>query len=373
MKRLLVAAALLAFIASPLTVAPARAAVPTLKLSPTYSGLSSPVFLTGARDGTNRRFIVQQGGQIKVSPAGKTTTQVYLDLTAKVATGGERGLLGLAFHPNFKTNKQFYVNYTRKSDGDIVISEFKGLTANAANPASEKILAVIEHSQFSNHNGGMLAFGPDGRLYIGSGDGGSQNDPSNHAQTPNDPLGKILRIDVNAATPTLQIYAIGFRNPWRFSFDRADGRLFVGDVGQSAREEVDIVTQGANYGWRVMEGTFCTGNGPGACNDPSFTPPIAEYADGTGRCSITGGYVYRGGGQAMPVGTYLFGDYCTGEIFVIDGGVPAVALDTTFNISSFGQDDGGELYVVNLNGTISKLVRPGVAPPPCKLPPILCR
>jgi glucose/arabinose dehydrogenase len=349
----------------------ASAAPPAISTTPVLTGLSSPVFVTSAQDGTNRLFVLEQGGVIRVAQEGTGTTTPFLDITSKVVSGGERGLLGLAFHPSYETNGRFFVNYTRSGDGATVVSEFAvSGDPNVANPASEDVLFVVAQP-FANHNGGMLAFGPDGRLYVGMGDGGSANDPGDRAQNPALLLGKMLRVDVNGAG-TPEIFALGFRNPWRFSFDRADGRLLAGDVGQSQREEIDIVTQGENYGWRVFEGTMCTGLDAPKCADPSpYTMPIAEYGHTGGRCSVTGGYVYRGDADTMPPGTYVFADYCTGEIFVLDGGVPTVVRNTGMLIPSFGEDEAGELYVVNHEGSVHRIVAdggPGPTPTPCEPP-----
>ena len=279
---------------------------------------------------------------------------------------------GLAFHPQFATNSRFFVNYTRQTDGATVIAEFHASSDPAVTAASESVLLVIAQP-FANHNGGMIEFGADGYLYIGMGDGGSFNDPGNRAQNINELLGKILRIDVDhpagglpyssppgnpfvGATPGRdEIFAVGLRNPFRFSFDRQTGQLYVGDVGQGALEEVDIVTAGGNYGWRVYEGTQCTNLDPGLCTPTNFVTPIAQYGHSGGRCSITGGYVYRGSAAALPAGTYVFGDFCTGEIFSAAGGAPNVLLDTALNISSFGEDEAGEIYVVGLGGTVHRI------------------
>jgi hypothetical protein len=280
---------------------------------------------------------------------------LFLDLTSRVKFDGEQGLLGLAFHPNFATDRRFYVNYTRQGDGATVVAEYRdGLLIRG--------LLMIPQP-YANHNGGMIEFGPDGYLYIGMGDGGSGNDPQNHAQNPSDLLGKMLRVNVDSPTVVPEVYASGLRNPWRYSFDRATGLLYVGDVGQSAREEVDIVTQGGNYGWRVLEGTFCTGNGPASCSDPRFIPPIAEYVNTgqTGRCAIIGGYVYRGTQGSLPYGAYVYGDLCSGEIFMLKDGVQTLLLDTPLSISSFGEDEAGEIYVVNIGGTVLRLANPDAA------------
>src|SRR5215470_17347322 len=207
----------------------------------------------------------------------------------------------------------------------------------------------------------MVEFGPDGFLYIGMGDGGSGNDPGNRAQNPNELLGKILRIDVDSGRT--EIYALGMRNPFRFSFDRPTGLLYAGDVGQDEREEVDIITRGGNYGWRVFEGYRCTGLGPASCSSPAFIPPIAEYDHSlNGRCSIIGGYVYRGARQVFPDGAYIYGDYCSGEIFMLQAGVQSVLLRTNRLITSFGEDESGELYVVGQGRTVDQLTGPPVVP-----------
>ena len=359
-----------------LALAPARAAAqgtPAPTLEPVLTGLSSPVFLTSARDGTNRLFVVEQPGRIKVLPPGATTPTVFLDITARVIAGGEQGLLGLAFHPQFASNRRLFVNYTRRPDGATVIAEYR---VSAANPnlvdQAETVLLVIPQP-FANHNGGMIAFGPDGLLYIGMGDGGAANDPGNRAQNVEDLLGKMLRINVdqpNGSVPYSsppdnpffgpaggrdEIYATGLRNPFRFSFDRSTGQLYLGDVGQGVREEIDIITRGGNYGWRVFEGTRCTGLGPAACDAANFVAPVAEYDHTGGRCSVTGGYVYRGTRATLPAGTYIFGDFCTGEIFQLQGTTMSFLRGTGVNISSFGEDEAGELYVVNLGGTVQRL------------------
>jgi glucose/arabinose dehydrogenase len=353
-----------------------------IALEPVLTGLSAPVYVTSPRDGTNRLFIVEQGGRIKLLASGHSSPTVFLDITQRVLSGGERGLLGLAFHPQFRTNHRFFVNYTRSPDGATVIAEYQ---ASAVDPniaeVNEAVVLVIPQP-FANHNGGMIEFGPDGYLYIGMGDGGSANDPGDRAQDINNLLGKILRIDVDHTNGPIryssppdnpffgpapgrdEVYALGMRNPWRFSFDRSSGQLYVGDVGQNAWEEIDIVAAGENYGWRVMEGTHCNpGVGDGVCSSAGFSLPIAEYLHAGGRCSITGGYVYRGSKGALQSGTYVYADYCTGEIFSLIGGQQNLLLDTNLNISSFGEDDDGEIYIVGLGGTIDRIVNPLAAPP----------
>jgi glucose/sorbosone dehydrogenase len=360
----------------------AQTSTGSIALEQMLSGLSSPVYLTSAHDSSNRLFIVEQGGRIKVLADGANSPVVFLDIAPRVISGGERGLLGLAFHPHFRSNRRFFVNYTRSPDGATVIAEYHA-SSTAPNVADtpETVLLVIPQP-FANHNGGMIEFGPDGYLYIGMGDGGSANDPGNRAQDINNLLGKILRIDVDRtdginpyASPadnpffgpipgSDEIYAIGMRNPWRFSFDRLTGDLYAGDVGQNEWEEIDIVRRGANYGWRVMEGLHCNpGISGGVCDSAGLTLPIAEYRHTGGRCSVTGGYVYRGPSSTLAPGTYVYGDFCTGEVFTVINGQQDVLLDTSLNISSFGEDEAGEIYVVGLGGTIHRLVKASASEP----------
>lgn len=348
----------------------------TIALEPVLSGLANPLYVTNAQDGSNRLFIVEQGGRILVLQPGATAPTVFLDISTRVLAGGERGLLGLAFHPQFASTRRFFMNYTRAPDGATVLAEYRISAGNGNVAEIEETVLLIVAQPFANHNGGMLEFGPDGFLYIGMGDGGSANDPNNRAQNRQDLLGKILRIDVDrpqsstvlysspATNPFVgadpgrdEIFALGLRNPWRFSFDRGTGSLYVGDVGQNEREEINIVTVGGNYGWRVFEGTSCTGLGPASCAASSFLAPIAEYLHTNGRCSVTGGYVYRGRMSTLPLGTYVYGDYCTGEIFLLQpSGEQQLLLDTDLALVSFGEDEVGELYVVGLGGSMHRLV-----------------
>src|SRR5207249_3933398 len=324
------------------------------------SGLNQPVYLTNAHDGTNRRFVVEQPGRVSVMQPGSSMPTTFLDITGRVLSGGERGLLGLAFHPQFASNRRFFVDYTRRPDGATVIAEYRVSTSNPNVAETSETVLLLIPQPYENHNGGMIEFGPDGYLYIGMGDGGSGNDPQNRAQDLTELLGKILRINVDAADSRPEIFAYGFRNPWRFSFDRLTGQFYVGDVGQNAREEIDIVTQGGNYGWRVWEGTVCTGLRPAPCSAPGFIPPIADYINtgSDGRCAIIGGYVYRGTQASLPYGAYIYGDLCSGEIFMLKDGVQTVLLNTALQISSFGEDEAGELFVLDLNGSIFRLVNP---------------
>jgi hypothetical protein len=345
---------------------------PAISLQPTVaSGLVDPVYVTHANDGTGRLFVLEQAGRIRIVVKQVLISEPFLDITDRVLSGGERGLLGLAFHPNFRENGRLIVNYTRTPDGATVVSEFRVRHAGERPSLSERILIVIAQP-YSNHNGGMIAFGPDGLLYIGMGDGGSAGDPQNRAQNPHELLGKMLRIDVDKNEPYAipgdnpfrsgggrpEVYAKGLRNPWRFSFDRETGDLWAADVGQYKWEEIDLVTLNGNYGWRRMEGRHCFIPESG-CEGPDLNLPLLEYAHQGGRCSITGGYVYRGQVQSSLKGLYLFGDYCSGELFGarLEGGEhpravegPERLLRTGLRISSFGEDEAGELYVVDHGG-----------------------
>ncbi len=376
MKKVIALLALL--VASSLHVA-----AQTIVLDPLLTGLSSPLYVTHARDGSGRLFVVEQGGVIRVLQPGATTTTVFLNITTRVLFSGERGLLGLAFHPLYETNRRFFVYYTRNSDGANVVAEYRASESNpnVADTAETVILPIPQ--PFTNHNGGMIEFGPDGFLYIGKGDGGSANDPGNRAQNLNELLGKMLRIDINQGTPYAspptnpfagaipgrdEIWAYGLRNPFRFSFDRQTGNLYIGDVGQGQREEVDFQPAasagGENYGWRIFEGTLCTNLGPASCTPTTpYTFPLTEYAHTGGRCSITGGYVYRGARASLPFGSYVFADFCTGEIFIFDTGGQRLLLDTSRSISSFGEDEAGELYIVGLGGTVERIRNPNAPTP----------
>jgi glucose/arabinose dehydrogenase len=331
------------------------------------SGLQRPDDLQIA--GSGRLFVVEKPGRIRIIQDGQLLPQPFLDITDRVGSqGNEQGLLGLAFHPQYAQNGRFFVNYTN-TNGDTVIARYQvSSDPNAADPGSEvKLLGVDQ--PFPNHNGGVLAFGPDGYLYAGLGDGGSQGDPRGNAQNTNSLLGKILRIDVNRGdTYSIpsdnpfgnEVWAYGLRNPWRISFDKATGDLYIGDVGQDTWEEIDYLPAGSaggtNFGWNHREGAHdYAGGGPSGMLDP-----VAEYSHPEGGCSVTGGYVYRG---AMPEwnGIYLYGDYCTGLIWGLihtDGTWQKQQLfDTDFTITSFGQDKNGEIYLVSDSGGVYKLVR----------------
>lgn len=329
------------------------------------SGLERPVDIKHAGD--ERLFIVEKVGRIRILQDKQLVDFPYLNISNRVGSrGNEQGLLGLAFHPNYAENGLFFLNYTDQS-GDTVIARYR-VTAdpNIADPSSETILLRAKQP-FSNHNGGGLAFGPDGYLYIGLGDGGSAGDPFNNGQKLDTFLGKILRLDVDSIEPYAipagnpfgnELWAYGLRNPWRISFDGLTGDLYIGDVGQGAWEEIDFVVAGTpggmNFGWNLLEGTHPY-NG---VQQNDFTPPVAEYGHEGGRCSVTGGYVYRG---AMPEwnGIYLYGDYCTGEVWGLigpdEGWQTQVLFDLNGNITSFGQDIAGEVYIATDDGRILQL------------------
>jgi glucose/arabinose dehydrogenase len=337
------------------------AGVVRLALQPVVaSGLDTPVFVTHAGDGSGRLFVIEQGGRIRIVANGALAAAPFLDISSRVLAGGERGLLGLAFHPDYPRNGRYFVNYTRRPDGATVIAEYRVSADAGVSGGDERVLLVIEQP-YANHNGGMIAFGADRFLYIGMGDGGSGGDPQNRAQNRQQLLGKMLRIDVQRTPYGIppdnpfvggggrpEIWALGLRNPWRFSFDRQTHELWAGDVGQNAWEEIDVIRRGGNYGWRLMEGAHCYT--PSSCDRQGLELPVAEYAHDTGRCSVTGGYVYRGAAIPRLAGMYVYGDYCSGEIFGLRGSTRRVVLDTSLAISSFGEDEAGEVYVVDYRG-----------------------
>lgn len=340
-----------------------------------------PVDLQYPPDNTNRIFVVEQAGIISVflNDPAVSSKITFLDIREKVDDGGnEEGLLGLAFHPEYRSNGYFYVNYTASNPNRTVISRFK-VSANTsqADPSSETVLLTFEQP-YSNHNGGQVSFGPDGYLYIAVGDGGSGGDPHDNGQNRATLLGTILRIDVNRqeadyhyGIPTdnpfannksgyrQEIYAYGLRNPWRFSFDVANGRLWTGDVGQNAYEEIDIIEKGGNYGWNTMEGNHCFEPRNG-CNRSGLKSPIHEYGRNEG-ISVTGGFVYRGPTLTGLVGNYIYADYATRRIWSLEHSdlsnpVNTLLLEADFNISSFGVDQNNELYLCGFDGKIHKIV-----------------
>ena len=369
---------------------------PDIALQTVLTGLPQPTAIAHAGDA--RLFLTLQRGQIAVVPDGSLQPTAFLDIRLLVSCCGERGLLGLAFHPRYSENGFFFVDYTNLT-GDTVIARYRVSDGNAniADPSSGVTLLTIPQP-FSNHNGGQLAFGPDGYLYIGMGDGGSANDPMCNAQRDESLLGKILRIDVDANANTSPFYGIppdnpfaapggprdeiwakGLRNPWRFSFDRLTGDLYIGDVGQGAREEVDFQPAGSpggeNYGWKAMEGTACGGGGTlgcptgiPTCNASNLVRPILEYPHSGGDCSITGGYVHRGTSFPQLAGTYLYGDYCTGKIWGATRNAAGTWSTRLFSpraasLTTFGEDVAGRLYLATEGGLLAMIVDANPAAP----------
>ena len=349
--------------------------------------VASPVLATSPRDGTNRLFIVSKAGRIRIVKNGTLLSTSFLNLSSQVSKGSEQGLLGLAFHPGFKTNRKLYVNYTNTS-GDTVIREYRASSSNPDVVAAGSGRTILRIAQpYSNHNGGMLAFGRDGYLYIGTGDGGSSGDPGNRAQDKGSLLGKMLRINVNGSTSKRnylipssnpyvgkagrdEIWQRGLRNPWRFSFDRSTGSLWIGDVGQGRYEEVDRAVRtssgpgkAVNWGWRVMEGRRCYRPSTG-CNTSGKKLPLVQYSHASnGRCAVTGGTVYRGSAIPALRGWYVYGDYCSGEVWAVSAGASSPASPVRLlgagsgrMVSGFGEDDAGELYVCDLNGSVYRIV-----------------
>jgi hypothetical protein len=370
---------------------------PEIALETVLTGLAQPTSIAHAGDA--RLFVTLQRGQIVIVEDRRLLPNEFLDIESLVGCCGERGLLGLAFHPRYSENGFFFVDYTNVG-GDTVIARYRvsASNPNVADLTSGVILLTIDQP-FANHNGGQLAFGPDGYLYIGMGDGGSANDPMCNGQRDETLLGKILRIDVDANVDTPPFYGIppdnpfaapggprdeiwakGLRNPWRFSFDRLTGDLYIGDVGQGSREEVDFEPAGTpggqNYGWKMMEGTQCGGGGTTGC--PSGTPtctsavltlPILEYSHSRGDCSITGGYVHRGPFFRELAGTYLYGDYCTGKIWGAirsASGSWSTRLFTprAAGLTTFGEDAAGRIYVATDGGLLARIVNPNPTEPP---------
>jgi hypothetical protein len=369
---------------------------PAIALATLAQGQGPITSIASAGDG--RLFLTIQTGTIRIWDGSNVLPAPFLDLTGLVSCCGERGLLSVAFHPSFLANGLFFVYYTNVS-GSLVIARYQvpATHPNAADQGSGVTLLTIPHPTNSNHNGGELQFGPDGYLYAGVGDGGSANDPPCNAQRGDVLLGKILRLDVDAHADSSPYYAIppdnpfaspsdgirdeiwarGLRNPWRFSFDRATGDLWIGDVGQDEREEVDFQPRasagGQNYGWKIMEGTRCGDGGssecpPGvpACGDPTFVRPVFEYTHDAGECSITGGYVYRGGAIPQLFGTYVYGDYCMGRLWA----GTALLAPRLPGLTTFGQDVAGELYVGTGGGTFARVVNPNPPPSPGRPSPV---
>jgi glucose/arabinose dehydrogenase len=343
------------------------------------------VFLASPSGDVARLFVVERGGLIRILDAtsGAPRALPFLDIRAQVSTDGERGLLGMAFAPDYASSRRLFVFYTDLA-GSLTIVRYLSASGNGdqADAASALTVLSIPHPTFNNHNGGMLAFGPDGCLYIGTGDGGGSGDPSNNAQNPNVLLGKLLRLD-SAGQPCAnlvanpfasgggapEVWSVGLRNPWRFSFDRQTGDLYIADVGQNQREEVNVVSgptpgRGVNFGWRLMEGSLCM-NPADNCNPGTLTLPVQEYSHDAGACSITGGYVYRGVQSPSVAGTYFYGDFCAGFVnsFRLVNGQATQALNWPLlsppagQLTSFAEDTFGELYVMSLSGDLFRIVR----------------
>ncbi|MGB8338924.1 MAG: PQQ-dependent sugar dehydrogenase [Burkholderiales bacterium] len=357
----------------------------SLKLETVAGGFSFPLYIT-APPGDARLFVVEKGGQIKIIQNGTTLPAPFLDLSSRISDSGERGLLSMAFSPQFANNRQFFVYYTNTT-GNIVVERYtaSSTVANQADPASAVLVMTINHPTYDNHNGGQLAFGTDGYLYIGTGDGGGGDDPFKNGQNTGTMQAKILRIDVSslpykippsnpfavATGKAREIWAYGLRNPWRFSFDAPSAKLYISDVGQDAREEINVADAGAaglNYGWSVTEGNLCL-NGT-ACDKSGITMPAVEQNHPDSE-SITGGYVYRGNKIPELRGTYFYGDFIFGWVksFVFANGVATDQKDwpslMVENLASFGVDSAGELYAVSLcggancdgPGTVYRIVR----------------
>jgi glucose/arabinose dehydrogenase len=378
-------------------VAALAVAAPDVSLQTLATGLGGITSIVSAGD--NRLFLTIQTGRVVVWNGSQVLPAPFLDVTNLVSCCGERGLLSIAFHPRYAENGLFFVDYTNRA-GNTVIARYR---VSAADPnvadASSGVTLLTINQPFENHNGGELQFGPDGYLYVGMGDGGSANDPMCNAQRDDTLLGKLLRIDVDqnvnsspfygippdnpfrpAGVPN-EVWAKGLRNPWRFSFDRATGDLWIGDVGQDAREEVDVQPAGdpggRNYGWKVMEGTICGAGGmsgcpsaPPACGAAAYVRPVFEYDHSGGNCSITGGYVYRGAAMPSFAGKYFYGDYCSGRLFAND----ALLTPRPTSLTTFGQDSAGELYLGTGAGSFFRLAEVGApvvtaTPTPTSPPP----
>lgn len=355
---------------------------PAIAFERVADGFDNLTFLTHAGDGSGLIYVVEQRGVIHVGDSGGAMQpEPFLDISDRISAGGERGLLGLAFHPAYADDGRFFVNYTDRN-GNTVVAEFQraGPVGSPGDPASERQLLHIEQP-FANHNGGMIAFGSDGMLYIATGDGGSGGDPHNNGQDLSTLLGALLRIDVDGGEPYAipadnpfldaadarpEIWDYGLRNPWRFSFDHQTGDLFIGDVGQNVWEEIDAEPAGSggfNYGWNIMEGPDCFRVAD--CDMSGLMMPVAWYETNRG-CAVTGGYVYRG--QAIPAlgGSYLYADYCSGDVWALEASAAVSATDVPvdvvemgnagINVTSFGEDEAGELYLVGAGGEVLRVV-----------------
>ena len=353
------------------------------------TGLDFPLYLTTTPGNDNRLFIVEKSGLIRIIKNGTLLETPFLDIHRLVSTGGEQGLLGLAFDPGYATNGRFYVSYTDTSGDSKIVRYSVSGNPDIAQTAPDRVLLTIDQP-FANHNGGNIVFGPDGYLYIGMGDGGSGNDPHGNGQDKTDLLGSLLRIDVHpqddytipgdnpfisqpSARP--ELWDIGLRNPWRFSFDRKTGDLYIADVGQNAREEINVAPsaqgrgKGINYGWNIMEGTICTPGVNTNCNKTGLTLPVLDYDHSNDNCSVTGGYVYRGSAIPGIQGTYFYADYCAGWVksFVYRNGLATdhkewKALSPGGNITSFGEDSQDELYILTSQGGVYRIIAAALFP-----------
>jgi glucose/arabinose dehydrogenase len=354
-----------------------------IELEPVASGLTQPVYVTAPNDGSGRLFIVEREGRVRILEDGRLSAEPFLDIVPIVQSrGSEQGLLSLAFPPDFAGTGVLYVYYTAQSEegvGDNTMARYRVSAddPNRIDAASGEVLLAVPDSRV-NHNGGLVTFGPDGLLYAGLGDGGGGGDPDGNAQDPRTLLGSIIRIDPDGGSPYAipatnpfaesgvgggapEVWAWGLRNPWRFSFDRATGDLYIGDVGQGAIEEVNWLPAesvgGVNFGWNIMEGTRCYRADP--CDSAGMTMPVAEYTHDFG-CTIVGGYVYRGEVETALEGVYLFGDYCSGLVWGLGRDasgdwVVSEPVETGLSISSFGEDAAGEVYIVSLRGEIFRV------------------
>ena len=357
----------------------------SLHLQTISTSLSAPVFMTAPANDSTRLFIVEQGGLIRIVDV--TTNSLlpspFLNISGLISTGSEQGLLGLAFDPQYDVNRQLYVFYTDQA-GNIVIARYlrEIMNVNVVDPSTATPLLTVAHPNFSNHNGGMLVFGPDGCLYAGVGDGGSSGDPNNNSQNVNTRLGKLLRLNPVTGGPCVnnhafnpfvgggapEVWSFGLRNPWRFSFDRVTNDLYIGDVGQGEREEIDVspapvAGRALNFGWRLMEGFLCF-NPSTNCNPGGLTLPVLDYPHLSGACSVIGGYVYRGSAVPAQQGTYFYADFCAGFVrsFRYQNGQPTeqtawplLSPQGSF-VTSFGEDTAGELYVMTQGGGLFKFV-----------------
>ncbi len=343
-------------------MAAARAAVPKVALHLVASGLSQPVYATSPPGDTHRLFVVEKTGRIVIIKDGTLLPTPFLDIHTLVSTGTEQGLLSMAFDPHFDTNGRFYIFYTNTAGNIRVVRYRVGANPDVANPAGRKVLFSVAHSAHPNHNGGQLQFGPDGRLYVGIGDGGSEGDPNLYGQNLHVRYAKIWRLNVSVANPTPRLFAYGLRNPWRFSFDSKNGNLWIGDVGQNRWEEIDFLkagtTAGTNFGWSYYEGTHVYKPQPIVRRRLVF--PVAQYSHSFG-CAVIGGYVYRGSAIPALQGDYLFADECSGRVWFKTSPAAAKQILTGISqkitqVTSFGQDASGELYLMDLTGSLYKIV-----------------